>query len=96
MEKNLILAIVLSVVVLVVYNIFFMPKPPLEESTSTSQVPSQEEKIEEKVEGEPFVARGESITLENANITLQVNTEGGVIDSWYIKNYLIFLEQGLK
>ncbi|HHF98376.1 MAG TPA: membrane protein insertase YidC [Candidatus Aerophobetes bacterium] len=86
MEKNLILAIVLSVVVLVVYNIFFMPKPPLEESTSTSQVPSQEEKIEEKVEGEPFVARGESITLENANITLQVNTEGGVIDSWYIKN----------
>jgi len=84
MEKNIILAVVLSVVVLVIYNIFFMPKPSVKQEAPST---SQEEVVMEKQEAEkPKAPEGKSIILENANIKLTVNTEGGKITSWYIKD----------
>ncbi|MBE0477955.1 membrane protein insertase YidC [Candidatus Aerophobetes bacterium] len=86
MEKNIILAIVLSVTILIVYNIFFMPKPVVREDVP---VAAPEEEVRIGVDGKPIErplpVQGRPVTLENANIQLTVNTEGGRITSWYLK-----------
>lgn len=93
MEKNIILAIVLSVTVLIVYNIFFMPQPS--EKKEVSQPPQKKEQaveeevgketVEEPAPAEAKPAKGRPITLENTNMKVTVNTEGGRITSWYLK-----------
>jgi len=91
MEKNLILAIVLSVSILIIYNIFLMPKP----KKTVPETPQVQQKIEEKTQEVPFGAKGKSIVLENTSLRLTVNTEGGVINSWYLKDKKInFLKEG--
>jgi len=81
MEKNLILAVVLAAVVLVVYNIFFMPKfiPEIPEKESEKIIKLTEKK-------EALGEKGERIIMENLNLKVTVNTEGGRIVSWYLKN----------
>jgi len=80
MEKNVILAIVLSMVVLIVYSVFFMPrlveeKPP--------EIPQEKEEVKE--EG-IVLEKDKQITLKNPNVTITINTRGGEIISWYLKN----------
>lgn len=78
MEKNIILAIVLSAVVLIIYNLFFMPPVP-EKKVST--VPEVKKGVAESTS----TRKGREITLENSNIVVKVSTEGGKIVSWYLK-----------
>jgi len=82
MEKNLILAIVLSVAVLVVYNIFFMPKPspPPDRPEKTPKI-QPEEKL-----AQPSSFEGERVTIENSNLKITVNTKGAFLTSIYLKN----------
>jgi len=82
MEKNLILAIVLSITVLVIYNLFFMPKPPLKEEVSEAPLTKEEIKQIEK----PSTGEIRPVTLENANLILTINTGQATINSWYLKD----------
>ena len=86
MQRNIILAIVLSVTILIIYNVFFMPKPVVREDIPVT-APKEEVRI--GVDGKPIErplpVQGRPVTLENANVQLTVNTEGGRITSWYLK-----------
>ncbi len=76
MEKNVILAIVLSMVVLIVYSIFFMP-------TFVEQKP--EKIVEEKGQEEEIDLQKEKlVTLKNPNLTLSINPKKGEILSWHL------------
>ena len=89
MEKNLIVAIALSVAVLVLYNIFVLNRqiippqveeekfPEVREMPGVAQVP-----VEEKT---PSVRRVEEFTLENNQLRIVVTSQGGRIKSWYEK-----------
>jgi len=79
MEKNIILAIVLSVVVLVIYNIFFMPQ------LVEKKIPKAPE-VKEKTVGVAHPEEGREITLENSNVIIKISTKGGRIVSWYLKH----------
>lgn len=89
MQKNIILAIALSVVIIVIYNVFLMPR--FEAEKEVTETPQVKEQVGESIitidpTGEkPLVAQGKPITLENENIILTINTEGGKITSWYLK-----------
>ena len=96
MEKNLIVAIALSVAVLVLYNIFVLNRqiipPEVQESgpgveeerpPDVKEIPGAAEMpAEEKV---PSVKRVEEFTLENNQLKVVVTSQGGRIKSWYEK-----------
>ncbi len=86
MNKNIILAIVLSVAIMVVFQLFFSPKvvvppesvvPPKKEETLP--LPTEEEEILlPSIEAQEFY-------LENSQIKITCSSQGGVIKSWYLK-----------
>ncbi|MCD6318729.1 hypothetical protein J7M02_06640, partial [Candidatus Aerophobetes bacterium] len=80
MDKNIILAIVLSVVVLVIYNLFFLPKAVVP--------PEREKKISPPVEEKTPLPSTEvqEFYLENPQVKLVFSSQGGVIKSWYLKD----------
>jgi len=90
MQKNLIIAIVLSVVVLLLYNIFIGSRqqpevsPPTGEATQSSpwvgETPQQGEIL-------PFsqLERGEEVILENEYVKVALTSRGGIVKSWYLK-----------
>lgn len=89
MQKNLIMAIVLSVVVLLLYNVFFASRkpavsPPTREATESSpwvgETPQQGEIL-------PFsqLERGEEVILENEYVKVALTSRGGIVKSWYLK-----------
>ncbi len=96
MEKNLIVAIVLSVAVLVLYNIFVLNRqiiPPRVQETSpwleeerppgVGEMPGTGQMlVEERV---PSVKGAEEFTLENNQLRIVVTSQGGRIKSWYEK-----------
>jgi len=96
MEKNLIVAIVLSVAVLVLYNIFVLNRqiiPPQVQETpprvEEERPPEVKEMpgtgqipVEEKA---PSVKGAEEFTLENNQLRIVVTSQGGKIKSWYEK-----------
>jgi YidC/Oxa1 family membrane protein insertase len=85
MEKNVILAIVLSMTVLIVYSVFFMPRLVEEKPPETPQEKVKEEEIIPPEEKE--------ITLKNPNIAVTINRRGEII-SWYLENKKKELLQG--
>lgn len=87
MQRNLILAIVLSVVVLLVYNLIFSrqftPTPPpkqVEPSPWEEEAPQQEKIVLPSPDKE-----GEEIILENDYLKVGLTSRGGKIKSWYLK-----------
>jgi len=80
MDKNIILAIVLSVVILVVYNLFFLPKAVVP--------PEKEKKISPPAEEKALVpsTKAQEFHLENPEVKLVFSSQGGVIKSWYLKD----------
>jgi len=96
MEKNLIVAIVLSVAVLVLYNIFVLNRqiiPPQVQETGpwveeerppgVGEMPGTGQMlVEERV---PSVRGAEEFTLENNQLRIVVTSQGGKIKSWYEK-----------
>jgi len=80
MDKNIILAIVLSVVVLVIYNLFFLPKAVVPPEREKKISPPVEEKVPlPSTEAQEFY-------LENSQVKLVFSSQGGVIKSWYLKD----------
>jgi YidC/Oxa1 family membrane protein insertase len=96
MEKRLILAIILSTIVLFVFNMYLArnQKPIL--TTKEKNVKTQEQiqiikeekvtEVKKKVFKEKEI-KGEDITLETDDVIVRFNTKGGVIKSWILKNY---------
>jgi len=83
MQKNLIMAIVLSVVVLLLYNIFFASRkpvvsPPTEEATQSSpwvrETPQQGEILPSSQ-----LERGEEVILENEYVKVVLTSRGGIV-----------------
>ncbi len=95
--KNLFLAIALSVVVFVVYLVFFV-KPQQPTAPQVSETPKQE-KVQVKQEPPKKVespspapasiktAKGKEIIVETDLLKAIINTAGGVITSWELKDY---------
>ncbi len=81
MDKNIILAIVLSVVVLIVYNLFFLPKavvPPEREGKLFPPVKEERAPL--------LLTEAKEFYLENSQIKITCSSQGGVIKSWYLKD----------
>ncbi len=90
MNKNIILAIVLSVVILVIYNLFFLPKavvpPATPEKEEMLSPPTGEEWEGEEEEVLLPSIEAQKFYLENTQIKLVFNSQGGIIESWYLKD----------
>lgn len=96
MEKNLIVAIVLSVGILVVYNIFVLNRPTVPPQVQETGPVVEEEKppeiwevpgvgeipVEERV---PSLERAREFVLENNQLKIVLTSQGGRIKSWYEK-----------
>jgi len=82
MGKNIIWAIVLSALVLIIYNLFAFtraPSPPKEIVPSVSPKEKAQAPLETKKEREEFI-------LENNQIRVTCSSEGGEIKSWFTKH----------
>ena len=77
MEKNVIWAIVLSALVLIVYNLFMFTRSPSPEKVVPSPSPEEKEV--------PLETEKEEFILENDQIRVVCTPEGGEIKSWLIK-----------
>jgi len=93
--RRFILALSLSLIVFVVYMRFFAPEPPkkplVQEGTKTEATPEKPaekllrpEAVAAKIE---LAARGRDIIVETDLVKVRVNTAGGVITGWELKNY---------
>ena len=76
MNKNVILAIVLSVIVLLFYNFFILQRQ--------ISPPQEEEKPSFVQKETPFLPE-EELTLENDYTKLVLTPRGGMVKSWYLK-----------
>jgi YidC/Oxa1 family membrane protein insertase len=93
--KNFILAIALSIFAFVVYQYFFAPHPTKETAPVAKPETAQPEKAQtSKVIIPEHVAvniqqavRGRDILIETDLLKAVVNTAGGVITSWELKDY---------
>jgi len=89
MQKNLIMAIVLSVVVLLLYNIFMARRQPaLPPSTEeATEFPIWEGEVPQQGEILPSsqLEKGKDIILENEYVKVVLTSRGGIVKSWYLK-----------
>ncbi len=89
MQKNLIMAIVLSVVVLLLYNIFVAGRkpalPPSTEEATESPIWEGEAPQEGEILPSSQLEKGEEIILENEYIKVVLTSRGGIVKSWYLK-----------
>ncbi len=89
MQKNLIMAIVLSVVVLLLYNILVVRRQPvLPPSTEeATEFPLWEEEAPQHGEILPSsqLEKGEEIILENDYVKVGLTSRGVIVKSWYLK-----------
>ena len=107
MEKRVILALVLSLLVLFAYQFFFekwiAPPPPAEKAVKDEALPAQAEKKSEEgttvspiKREEPVSApryAEELVTVETPLYKAVFSNKGGGIKSWKLKNYRESLEQ---
>lgn len=89
MQKNLIMAIVLSVAVLLFYNFFISGRRPalLPSTEEATQFPLWEGEAPPQGEMLPSsgLAEQEEIILENEYLRVSLTSRGGIIKSWYLK-----------
>ena len=91
MQKNLIIAIVLSVVVLLLYNIFVGSRqqsavsPPSTEEATESPFWGGEAPRQGEILPSPQLEQGEETILENEYIKVVFTSRGGMVKSWYLK-----------
>jgi YidC/Oxa1 family membrane protein insertase len=95
--RRFILALSLSLLVFVTYVKFFAPKPvevPPTEQTKTATAAEQKSDAPKQPASRPVVAakietaaRGRDIVIETDLLKATVNTAGGVITSWELKNF---------
>jgi YidC/Oxa1 family membrane protein insertase len=99
--RRYILAIGLSMLVLILYMQFFAPQPPVEQPVKQEQAapagkadekapapaPSAKPKIAAAARAIAVAAKGRDIVVETDLVRAVVNTAGGVITRWELKNY---------
>jgi YidC/Oxa1 family membrane protein insertase len=96
--RRYILAIGLSMLVLIVYMRFFAPQPveqaPAQQEAATSApvaekapVPTPKPKTEAVAKAISVATKGRDIVIETDVVRAVVNTAGGVITKWELKNY---------
>ena len=97
-SRRYIMAIALSMLVLLVYMNYFAPKPPADLPVP-QQAAQQAPAVQEQASGTPklrpeavaqtiaVAAKGRDITIETDLVKAVVNTAGGVITKWELKNY---------
>lgn len=96
--RRYILAIGLSMLVLIVYLRFFAPQPPVEQPAQQQETAAVEKKAEEQAPApKPKAAgiakaiavatKGREIVIETDVLRAVVNTAGGVITKWELKDY---------
>ncbi len=96
--RRFILALSLSLLVFLLYVRFFAPKPPAtpaeqESATQETVTPKAEQPARPAVSPETVAAKitqaaaGKDIVVETDLIRATVNTAGGVITGWELKNY---------
>jgi YidC/Oxa1 family membrane protein insertase len=100
--RRYILAIGLSMVVLIVYMQFVAPQPPIEhppqQPEAASPAPAGKQEAAPTAASKPKAAaaaksiavavKGRDIVIETDVVKAVVNTAGGVITKWELKNYL--------
>ncbi len=91
--RRFILALSLSLLVFVVYMRFFAPKPP---EKPIAPLQTKQEETQEKPEQKPVhsvaakieqAVRGRDIIIDTDLVRATVNTAGGVITGWELKQY---------
>ncbi|MDJ0638915.1 MAG: membrane protein insertase YidC [Paracoccaceae bacterium] len=102
-NKNLILAMVLSSLVLVIWMVLFAPPPPdpnaVVETTETTQVEGVPAPAGEEAEGSPestvaAVPEAERVQISTPSLSGSVSLSGGRIDDLSLVDYDVSLEPG--
>ena len=102
-NKNLILAMVLSTLVLVIWMVLFAPPPPdpnaVVETGETTQVEGVPAPAGEEAEGSPestvaAVPEAERVQISTPSLSDSVSLSGGRIDDLSLVNYDVSLEAG--
>ncbi|MFW5792075.1 MAG: membrane protein insertase YidC [Desulfohalobiaceae bacterium] len=101
-NKRMILAIALSIAVLVLWNILFPPQPQRVEQPQTEQTTRQEPSPEQTRQAEAplpetsatgaFSAQGESLVIDTPLYRAELNTAGGVLEHFLLKQYKTSIE----
>jgi len=102
MDKKFLLAIILSFLVIYGWQAMFPPAPPPKQTPpqkvtsapsgtaapTTQPVPNTEKPIEPEASKPLLAAAGEQdVTIDNSAVQLVLNTRGGTLKSWRLKNY---------
>jgi YidC/Oxa1 family membrane protein insertase len=97
--RRYILAIGLSMLVLMTYFRFFAPQPPVEQAPPPEPQTAARETVQEKAPAPakvrpagvavaiPVATQGREIVIETDVLKAIVNTAGGVITKWELKQY---------
>ncbi|MEA3485101.1 MAG: membrane protein insertase YidC [Candidatus Aerophobetes bacterium] len=91
MEKNVILAIVLSIMVLIFFNFFVFSRFPSSQKEEVKPSPSVKKelplsKVKEEKEEEIPIEMVKEVKLENDQLSIILTSKGGRVKSWYLKN----------
>src|SRR3990170_2109150 len=99
MEKNALIAIVVSFLIIFVYYTFFAPVPakkevPQEKKEAAPKVVEQQpapfQQVEPLPPGGPVVqteGRGKKVTIETNEVIIVFDSQGGEPISWVLKDY---------
>jgi len=108
MEKRALLAIIISLIILVLYQQYFAPpapQPAKEKPEATAQPPAPGKESVPKGEAVPPVAApapalkaqpGKDIVIDTPLYTAVFDTRGARLKSWKVKKYLDKIEEGAK
>ena len=104
-NKRVILAVSLSLLVLLGWNYIFPPAPPLETATQNLSAPNQTEApapqdAAQVMPSSPTVqftpSAGEKLSIETPLYRAVINTSGGVLESFELKEYKETIDPGAK
>lgn len=91
MEKNLLIAVVLSITVIILWSIIFRPPSPQEGLQPQKPLPSQEEAVEVAKPPPPLAPvtplPGKKVSVETALYRVVLTPQGGGIESFRLKKY---------
>ena len=99
MEKRALIAIILSFLVIYIFEAYFLPKPQKQPQKSTTKVSKTEKKVNKEIKAKPFPQKYKSekvalpktfsiekvYTIENQDIKGQLFIPGGGLREFYLK-----------
>lgn len=101
--KRTLLAVVLSTVVIIGWSYFFAPEPqqqtaPAPEATQTQQAVQQVQTAQPSAAPEPAFTpiQGVDVTIDTPLYTAKINSAGGVLTDFRLKNYKTSIDQAAQ